>query len=235
MRFFGHYAADGPTTIGNWLTWKTCEQQFAFLRRHVRLEPATSILEIGPGRGEFATHFLQAGLTTYDVIEPDETLRGMCQQLSIRRAYPDVIPPLPVGEGTYDLVIMCDVFEHMNDTRMALAMLGEVHRVLKPGGHFFVLSPDYLHWSKEFFNCDFSHSNPTTVRRMKQLFFNFGLQEVATTYHYNYLSGIPGFVVGNLVKYTTAPLCFLGGNMDSRIYRLHLCFLRRFLMIGRKP
>ena len=232
MRFFGHFASGKPTAIGDWLTRKTIEQQFRFVRANMPSEREIDILEIGPGRGEFAAKFVESGYRNYDILEPDETLRQFCHRLPLRRVFTEIIPPLPGASCSYDLIIMCDVFEHMNDTAMALAVLKEIHRVLRPGGRFFVLCPDYNHWKADFFNCDFSHSNPTTVRRMNQLLFNLDFTPQATIYHYNFLTGFSGWFIGNVMKILTTP--FSGSSMGSRFYSLRLCFLRRFLIIAQK-
>lgn len=232
MSFFGHFAHGQPTAVGVWLTRKTMEQQFDFVVTHVPRLSEAHVLEIGPGRGDFAAKFFAAGCRIYDVIEPDEALQKFCAPLPLRNVYSNVIPPLPGPDAVYDLVIMCDVFEHMNDTATAVKVLAEINRVLRPGGRFFVLSPDYNHWQSDFFNCDFSHSNPTTVRRMNQMLYNVGFETTATTYHYTFLTGAPGWIIGNLVKFFTTP--FRGDRFGARFYSLRLCFLRRFLMIAQK-
>lgn len=233
MRFFGHFADNKPTSFGSWLTRQTVKAQFKFLNDDLPSDRSIAILEIGPGRGEFASEFLQAGYVNYSIVEPDDTLRAICESLPVKTAYSTTIPPFPVASGTQDLVIMCDVFEHMNDTKMATDVIAEMKRVLKPNGLVLILSPDYLQWKEEFYNCDFSHSNPTTVRRTSQMFSNAGIETVKYGYHYNFLSGVIGMTVGGLVKLLTGPLKGLGASNDSRLYRLRLCFLRRFLIIGR--
>jgi len=233
MSSFEHFSVDSPTGLGKWLTAKTVRQQFSYLLPCLPASRDIAILEIGPGRGEFAALFLDAGYRNYAIIEPDEGLRAVCEKLPIRRSYSSPIPPLPVGNATQDLVIMCDVFEHMNDTAMAVAVIAEIKRVLIPGGMVFILCPDFMHWKEEFFNCDFSHSNPTTVRRTSQLFQNEGIETVSFAYHYTFLSGWLGLLIGAAVKLATSPFKALGARNTSRIYRLRLCFLRRFLILGK--
>ena len=50
--------------------------------------------------------------------------------------------PQQVGAG-YDAVIAGDVIEHLPDPRQAL---GEVQRVLRPGGQLFLSVPNFSHW-----------------------------------------------------------------------------------------
>lgn len=232
MSFFGHFSSNRATSLGNWLTRKTIKQQYAFVRKNSSLTTASEILEIGPGRGEFIAQFIKAGFANCDIIEPDDLLRQHCQQMPIRRVYSQELPPISAPDLSYDLVIMCDVFEHMNDPTTAKNVLREVRRVLKPNGYLFLLCPDYNHWKEDFFNCDFSHSNPTTVRRTNQMLHNLELRPIATTYHYTFLTGVVGWLVGNFVKLLTAP--FTGNNIESRIYSFRACFLRRFLILSVK-
>lgn len=49
---------------------------------------------------------------------------------------------LPVGDETYDIVICCEVLEHMEIDPMF--MLAEVNRVLKTGGKLFLTTPNIL-------------------------------------------------------------------------------------------
>lgn len=52
---------------------------------------------------------------------------------------------LPFADGTFDVVTMLDVLEHVRDDRQALR---EVHRVLRPHGAFVFSVPAYQHlWS----------------------------------------------------------------------------------------
>lgn len=41
---------------------------------------------------------------------------------------------IPIASGTLDLVICCNVIDH---TSQPDSILGEIHRILRPGGHFF--------------------------------------------------------------------------------------------------
>jgi SAM-dependent methyltransferase len=46
--------------------------------------------------------------------------------------------PLPFANDQFDVVVSCDVMEHVSDPRYSLA---EVHRVLRPGGRFIGFVP----------------------------------------------------------------------------------------------
>ncbi len=48
--------------------------------------------------------------------------------------------PLPLDDGTYDLVVSMDVIEHVPDP---MPWVREVARVIKPGGRLFLTTPNY--------------------------------------------------------------------------------------------
>jgi SAM-dependent methyltransferase len=54
----------------------------------------------------------------------------------------------PFEQNTYDLVLCCEVLEHLliNPSHM----LYEVHRVLRPGGYILITTPNVLRWSNLF-------------------------------------------------------------------------------------
>ena len=53
---------------------------------------------------------------------------------------------LPFAEGSFDLVTILNVIEHVPDYRLALA---EAIRVLKPDGHLYIICPNYAAFRRE--------------------------------------------------------------------------------------
>jgi SAM-dependent methyltransferase len=232
MAYFDHFASGNSTALGNWLTARAIEYQFAFLARHLDSSGRAEILEVGPGQGEFAARLMAAGYNMYDVVEPNDTLRARLESLGARKAKSYRIPELREADASYDLIIACDVFEHLNDARDAQRFIAEARRVLRPGGLLFILSPDLMDWKEDFYNCDFSHSNPTTVRRTQEMFMNEGLATAAYGYSYSGFEGPLGWAASRVVKALT--FWASGEELGFRSYKLRLTFLRRFLIVGRK-
>lgn len=231
MAYFDHFAGGKGTSVGEWLTRHAIEGQFRFLSGHLDAGRSPEILEIGPGHGEFADRLLAGGYRNYDVVEPNDALRGKIAG-RVRRAKSYLIPRLEEADASYDAIVICDVFEHLNDAREAQAFIAEAKRVLRPGGILFILSPDLMDWKEDFYNCDFSHSNPTTVRRTHEMFINERMETVAYRYSYSGFGGIVGFALNRAVKALT--FWASGEDLDFKPYKLRLTFLRRFMIIGRK-
>jgi ubiquinone/menaquinone biosynthesis C-methylase UbiE len=104
------------------------------------LEPGSSMLEIGFGRGELLAHCARQGARitgldySRDAVEiARETLRGLNNgnllQADCRF--------LPFGNRRFDRVFSGDVIEHLH-FQGAIVLLREMHRVLKPGGMLLV-------------------------------------------------------------------------------------------------
>ncbi len=230
MSFFDHYAQSSSTPLGDWIKRRERKRQFALMQPFFP-NRGCQILEIGPGMGELSELFLNAGYRSYTVVEPNDIMRNrLVARGVITKNY--LIPHLQEEENAYDAIILFDVFEHLNDTHEATIFLAEARRVLRPAGLLCILAPDYLHWKEDFFNCDFSHANVTSVRRTLQLFHNNGFRMLKYVYFSGSLMHLPATVVSYMIRFG---LFFSGSNgIDKKLYKLKLAFLRKFLIIGRK-
>lgn len=121
--------------------------------------PESSVLDIGAGEGDFA-RMVSCGVTLVDA-NPNtvEKLRGEFENVLLHRV-PD---PLPCADGSFDVVHCSHLVEHLLPEAF-YALLGEVDRVLRPGGVFVVSAP--LLWSG--FYDDLSHVRPYTPAVFKK-------------------------------------------------------------------
>jgi SAM-dependent methyltransferase len=103
------------------------------------------LLEIGPGSGALLTDLANLGFTC-DALESSEeafrlasTLNAGQPAVHLRRA------PDPAWSGIFDVVVACEVLEHIEDDRAALA---EWRAWLRPGGHLILSVPAHARrWS----------------------------------------------------------------------------------------
>jgi len=228
--FFDHLRkAEQPTGLG-----------LRFVRRASRrilefadVAPGSSVLEIGPGRGEFAELCL-AQKMDYRAVEPNAGLAEALRQKGANVLCAKV-PPLPALDRKFDLVVMVNVMEHMNGLEQALDSACQIKSVLKPGGKFLIHSPDYLSWRSQFFNCDFSHNYVTTRRRLDQLLVNAGYDGVRSRYMSGPLIGAGAVILSAFAShmpfgalealFPSCPVC-------NRLYKLQLTLSRRVLILG---
>jgi SAM-dependent methyltransferase len=82
---------------------------------------------------------------------------------------------LPFPDASFDFVTSIDVIEHMPPAS-AQAMIGELHRVLRPGGLAFVATPNFRtnqYWNQfaeEFEDKDATHVNYQSVESLRASF-----------------------------------------------------------------
>jgi ubiquinone/menaquinone biosynthesis C-methylase UbiE len=97
-------------------------------------------LDFGCAEGGYANALLELGAATVSGVDvlPDRIERA-------RKTYPDIIfsvaldKNLAFPDSSFDGVFMNEVFEHVADEEHTLE---ELHRVLRPGGHLIVISPN---------------------------------------------------------------------------------------------
>ena len=108
------------------------------------LATAARILDVGCGRGALGRILgRQQGLFGVDISQSAVTEAAKVYE-SVAVVNVDE-EPLPYKASFFDVCVLLDVIEHIFDPRY---VLGEIHRVLKPGGHLLVFTPNILQWSR---------------------------------------------------------------------------------------
>ncbi len=117
------------------------------LHSTVSYPPGSAVLEAGCGVGAqtlaLAKRSPQADFTSID-ISPDslDRARALIEGegiTNVRFQQADIME-LPLADGSFDHVFVCFVLEHLGDPPAAL---GEMRRVLKPGGSITVIEGDH--------------------------------------------------------------------------------------------
>jgi len=230
--FFNHFSQrDKPTKAGMRLVKALAGKIF----NYAEITPNQSVLEIGPGRGDFADICFERGIE-YSAIEANQQ---MAESLKNRGAdvVRAIVPPLPALDKTFDVVVMMNVMEHMNSMENALQITQQIRDVLKPDGKFVICSPDYLNWRQNFFNCDFSHNYVTTRRRLKQLLINGGFSHTRSCYLCGTLTGLPCFLISAFISRLPFGLLnamFSENKFFYKLYKIQLTFMRKVLILGLK-
>ena len=140
--------------------WHEEPGYFRDVTRH--FEPSTRLLDVGCGTGWLAAHFPDyVGVDgSHDAVAA-ATAKGRDVRLA------DVDEPLPFPDASFGGVVLKDLLEHVGDP---VAVVGEVRRVLAPGGRVFASSPDAQKWVWD----DYTHRRPFTRKAFKLLFRDAG-------------------------------------------------------------
>jgi SAM-dependent methyltransferase len=134
------------------------------IARRIRLPKDARILEIGCGTGhnlEMLGHF-----GTVDALEVDAEARAVASRRLGRPVGSAPLPELPdVADGSYDLIAILDVIEHIERDREALASIA---RKLKPGGRILITVPAFpWMWSAhDVVNHHFRRYTKGTLKRL---------------------------------------------------------------------
>lgn len=231
--FFDHFSReDQPTGMGMRLVRALARRIFDYMQAG----PGSSVLEIGPGRGDFADICLKEGMD-YSAIEANRQMAASLEERGAR-VVSAMVPPLPALEKKFDVVVMINVMEHMNSMADALQITRQIRQTLRPGGKFVICSPDYLNWRLNFFNCDFSHNYVTTRRRLKQLLINGGFGNIRSCYLCGPMTGPISFlltVVVSRLPFGLLNAIFPDSKILYKLCKIQLTFLRKALILGENP
>ena len=170
------------------------ERRFQLIAGAVPLAGAR-ILDIGCGVGAFLGRFLKV---TPDVVGVEVDRE---RAVEAGRVVPAVIQAvgerLPFRDGTFDVVLLHEVLEHVDDDRQVVA---EAWRVLRPGGRLVIFVPNRL-WPFE------THG---IFWRGKYHFGNYPLV--------NYLpNSLRNRLAPHVRVYSRADICRLLGSLPGRV------------------
>jgi cyclopropane fatty-acyl-phospholipid synthase-like methyltransferase len=112
-------------------------RHFAIELGRADIPPASRILEIGFGSGDFLVFLKERGFEC-DGIERRDNHNTRLQALGINAT---TTPLSDLAPGRYDAVFAFDVLEHMTKPELIEAMV-QIERVLKPGGHLLARFPN---------------------------------------------------------------------------------------------
>jgi SAM-dependent methyltransferase len=154
--------------------WHEQPGYFRDITRHFR--PDAKLLDVGCGTGWLAEHF-----SDYTGIDGSSEAVAAAHAKGRLIVHGDVDQPLPFEDASFDGVVLKDLLEHVADP---VAVVREVHRVLKPGGSVFASSPDAQRWVWD----DYTHRRPFTRKAFRLLFADQGF----TVQQAGYESVMPG-------------------------------------------
>lgn len=163
-RGYTDYSADQPLYL------KTYRRRRSVIRRH--FPSPGRVLDVGCAAGFFLRVMQEEG---WDVtgLEPSDAIRPHAEELiGKENVLAGLLGQVDLEPGSFDLVTMWDVIEHIPDT---VAALHEVKRLLKPGGRFLVETQNVdsraakvlgKNWQHYKHAEHIYHFNPRTIDRL---------------------------------------------------------------------
>jgi SAM-dependent methyltransferase len=161
------------------LTWVHQRILKVFIRV-AQLNPSeVKLLEIGSGRGTGGQIANQMGFAKYVGVEPTQALAAFSRESYGHEVVEDFLPELvSIKTASMDAIFSIHVLEHASSHLDAWAWVKEMKRVVRPGGHILICTPDAQDYGTYFWDSDWSHGYPTTPRRLSQILQDHGLELV---------------------------------------------------------
>ncbi|MFO7562789.1 MAG: class I SAM-dependent methyltransferase [Enhygromyxa sp.] len=123
--FEDKYASQNP--IARWLVAGFLD---AVTELYALADPAgKQVLEVGCGEGKLATQLIRRGPTPARYLATDVSLEAISGELDPRiETSTASIYELPYASGSFDVVVCCEVLEHLEEPARGLAELARVAR-----------------------------------------------------------------------------------------------------------
>lgn len=207
------------------------DRRLNLIRRYVELEGAR-VLDIGCGIGTYVEKLSEVSGEAYGVdIDATRVKSGKTNGLSVA-----VSERLPFANGSFDVVLLNEVIEHVQDDAETLR---EACRVLRPGGHVVIYAPNrlypfethgvYLGKRYVFGNIPLVNYLPNVLRKRlvphARAYTSGGLRRIIKDLDADLIVHTqiyPGF--DNIAARSKA----LGGLLRAVFYRLENSFMRAF-------
>ena len=141
-------AKTGSQAYFEW-EFKQAERSYSAFQPHIELEDK-NVLDVGCGLGGKELFYLQKGacsVTGLDISETNVQIARSCfaerqpgAEQRLRLVVADAAA-MPFADNSFDAAISTYTFEHLADPA---GVLGEMQRVIKPGGEVFISFPPYF-------------------------------------------------------------------------------------------
>ena len=135
-----------------------------YLAERYQMKPGNKFLELGCGRGDFLNEFTEIGLETYAIDNNDYFKKNLKTNNFFKVDMTK--SQLPFEENSFDIVYSKSFIEHFYYPE---EIFKEALRILKPGGKFINLTPDWETIYKSFYE-DYTHRTPFTVTSLKDIY-----------------------------------------------------------------
>jgi 2-polyprenyl-3-methyl-5-hydroxy-6-metoxy-1,4-benzoquinol methylase len=139
IRTFWDYHSRNPALTDQYFSGMMGRSLLRYTARRIRIGTA---VDVGCGRGQLIQFLMQRGSDVYGADQSPESVKLVCAQFA------DLVRFQGAAVGTEalpgeiaDTVFMVEVIEHLGD-KVLQSALDEAHRLLKPGGHLVLTTPN---------------------------------------------------------------------------------------------
>lgn len=105
------------------------------------------VLDLGCYYGFLGKLFIDEGNEVWGVDVAKEALKK-AEERGLKTKYGNVEKEIPFEECSFDVVVAAEIIEHLKDTDR---FLGEIHRVLKPGGFLVLTTSNLVSFGRRIF------------------------------------------------------------------------------------
>ena len=148
-----------------------------FIFETCNMKKGQKILDIGCGRGEFLSGFINHGLLGSGVDKNIQVAQKNCPNAIVKMS--DIEKDgLPFKDKSYDFVFSKSVIEHFyNPDKLMI----EAKRVLKPEGTIITMCPSWEHNYKIYFE-DYTHRSPFMKQSLQDIHAIHGFVNINVKY-----------------------------------------------------
>ncbi len=149
------------------------------------LQQNIRVLEIGPGRGEFAEE-CAARKWRYFGIEISKSMLNILKKKNVR-TIEHRVPPIPFKDETFDLIHASQIIEHFLNYDKFNLFLKECHRTLKKSGILSIVCPNYLSQGRIFYDWDYTHRLTFTRYNLERALQDYDYEIEKFGYHLRWI------------------------------------------------
>lgn len=139
-RFWNWYATH-PGAEANYFSRRVGHSVLREITRNVPL--AGLVVDLGSGRGYMVEQLLQRGVRTMAIDNSTKSVEELEARFGGRAGFEGARRSegrIPMEDGTADVVLFLETIEHV-DASLLTSILGDIRRVLRPGGVVVVTTP----------------------------------------------------------------------------------------------
>lgn len=145
-----------------------------------QIEQGSKILDVGCGRCEILNSFNKLSMDIFGVDRSEQARKFAPKTISKLEILDFSKEKLPFNDNFFDVVFTKSVVEHIFDPTH---LMKEILRILKPGGLFISLTPEWASQVKTFYD-DPTHIHPYQPKGLKDLLLLSEFKEVNSEIFY---------------------------------------------------